>query len=284
MCFAKNIKYVPPELNEDDHHTRTRRRKLKDLCDPEEATRKQQKQIQMVSQDSQKKDDARKRTPDNGKKEASAGKWESLDQTSQNLIVYHVLKFLRPKEVDRLVADWVREREITLQIVQTKKPFCDHCDPVNRGGEGEAAPENQRGDDCRSLLLFQKYNISYQKYLEDEEIRMTSINQKTTEYLECHPLSLFYDEIPLYSSPTKGYSLDSKLIESSAASASCAARPACLIRRMPTSPHPLPAHPPAPNVGRVPISLSKSGKCVAGNEKQSSKLTSENLANRQKKS
>ena len=36
MCVAKCVKYMPSELNEVDHRTRYRRRKLKDLCDPSE--------------------------------------------------------------------------------------------------------------------------------------------------------------------------------------------------------------------------------------------------------
>ena len=92
------------------------------------------------------------------------------------------------------------------------RPFVDY---INRGDESEAALENLRGNDCRSLLLFQKYNILYQKYPEDDEIRNTRINQKTKEYLECHPSSLFYDETSLHSSPTNSYGLDSKIIERS---------------------------------------------------------------------
>ena len=83
-----------------------------------------------------------------------------LDQTSRKVVVHNVLKFLRPKEVTRLVADWVRGRETTLQIVQTKKPPRDNwvkvtladekmvgpfIELINRGGEDGAALKNQRG-------------------------------------------------------------------------------------------------------------------------------------------
>ena len=104
-------------------------------------------------------------------------KWGSLDQTSQKVIIHNVLKFLWPKEVDRLVADWDQACETTLQIVWPEKPPVEpFIDLVDRDGEDEASLKNKRGGDCPSLLLFQKYNIPYHKYLEDEEIDKTCVS------------------------------------------------------------------------------------------------------------
>ena len=95
---------------------------------------------------------------------------------------------------------------VTLTDENMVRPFIDH---INQDEEGEAALENQHDDDCNSLLLFQKYNISYQKHLEDKEIRETRIHQETIEDLEYYPSSLFYDKTSLHSSPTNSYGLDS---------------------------------------------------------------------------
>ena len=147
---------------------------------------------------------------------ATAVKWGSLDQTSQKIVVHNVLKFLQPKEVDRLVTDWDQKDETTLWIDQTKKlsvePFITL---VNRDGDGEMSSKNERDDDDSSLLLFQKYNISFPKYLENEEIRDTYAKLETSECLESCFLPLFYDEIPLHSSSTNSYGLDPKIIECS---------------------------------------------------------------------
>ena len=70
MCVAKGVEYVPPELNEVTHRTRSRRRKLKDLCDPEEADCRNQKRTKTTSQGSREKHAARMRTPE--KKEKTA--------------------------------------------------------------------------------------------------------------------------------------------------------------------------------------------------------------------
>ena len=51
--------YVPPELNEFNHQTESRRRKLKDLCDPKEAVERRKRD---------KKNAERKRTPENKQK------------------------------------------------------------------------------------------------------------------------------------------------------------------------------------------------------------------------
>ena len=82
--------------------------------------------------------------------------------------------------------------------------FIDH---INQDEEGEVALEIQHDDDCNSLLLFQKYHISYQKHLEDEEIRETRIHREKIEDLKYYPSSLFYDERSLHSSPTNSYGL-----------------------------------------------------------------------------
>ena len=104
-------------------------------------------------------------------------KWGSLDQILQKVIIHNVLKFLRPKEVDRLVADWDQACETTLQIVWPEKPPVEpFIDLVDRDGQDEASLKNKRGQDCPSLLLFQKYKIPYQKYLEDEEIQKPHVN------------------------------------------------------------------------------------------------------------
>ena len=95
------------------------------------------------------------------------------------------------------------------------RSFIDHINRGEAGDAGEAALENQHDDDSHDLLLFQKYNISYSKHLEDEEIHATRINQETREYLECHPSSLFYDETPLHSGLTNSYGLDSKITKDS---------------------------------------------------------------------
>ena len=95
------------------------------------------------------------------------------------------------------------------------RSFIDHINRGEAGDAGEAALENQHDDDCRGLLLFQKYNISYPKHLEDEEIHATRINQETREYLECYPSSLFYDETSLHPGLTNSYGLDSKITEHS---------------------------------------------------------------------
>ena len=70
MCVAKGVEYVPPELNEVTHRTRSRRRKLKDLCDPEEADCRKQKRTKTTSQGSREKHAARMRTPENKEKTA----------------------------------------------------------------------------------------------------------------------------------------------------------------------------------------------------------------------
>ena len=61
---------MPPELNEVNHGTQSRRRKLKDLCNPEEAVRGKQKRIKNTSQESREKHAARMRTPENKEKTA----------------------------------------------------------------------------------------------------------------------------------------------------------------------------------------------------------------------
>ena len=65
MCVTKGVEHVPPELNEVNHRTQSRRRKLKDLCDPEEASRRKQKRIKTTPQESQEKHAARMRIPKN---------------------------------------------------------------------------------------------------------------------------------------------------------------------------------------------------------------------------
>ena len=97
--------------------------------------------------------------------------WGLLDQHSKNVVVCNVLKFLRPKEVATLVAVYDQKHKTTRLTVKTKNPNrSEHenmarsfVDCINWGDEREAALENQRVDDCRSLLLFQKYNIKYPK-------------------------------------------------------------------------------------------------------------------------
>ena len=97
--------------------------------------------------------------------------WGLLDQHSKNVVVRNVLKFLRRKEVATLVAVYDQEHKTTPPIVKAKHPhLSEHenmarsfVDCINRVDESEAALENQRDDDCRSLLLFQKYNIWYPK-------------------------------------------------------------------------------------------------------------------------
>ena len=142
--------------------------------------------------------------------------WGLLNQHSQNVVVRNVLKFLRRKEVATLVAVYDQEHKTTPPTVKAKNPhLSEHenmarpfVDYINRGDKSEAALENQRDDDCRSLLLFQKYNIKYPEKPEDDAIRNTRITKKTKEYLERHPSSLFYDETSLHSSPTNSYGLD----------------------------------------------------------------------------
>ena len=85
--------------------------------------------------------------------------------------------------------------------------------------------------------------------------------KQTNEVLECHPSSLFYAEEYFTSNNARSYGLDPKQIND-AEVRSCYKNP---------------------GVKRVPISNSESEKCVAGTAKQSSKLNSENLANRQKR-
>jgi len=63
--------YVPPELNEANHRTHARKRKLKDLCDPKEADSRKQKRTKTTSQGSRKKHAARMSTSENKKKTAS---------------------------------------------------------------------------------------------------------------------------------------------------------------------------------------------------------------------
>ena len=84
---------------------------------------------------------------------------------------------------------------------------------MNWDNESEAASGTQQADDCCSLSLFQKYNMLYQKYFEDDEKRNMCTNHETTEYLECHSSPLFYDEVVLRSSSTNSYGLDPNIIE-----------------------------------------------------------------------
>ena len=70
MCVAKGVEYVPPELNEANHRTQARRRKLRDLCDPEEADSRKQKRTKTTSQESREKHAARMSTSENKKKTA----------------------------------------------------------------------------------------------------------------------------------------------------------------------------------------------------------------------
>ena len=85
--------------------------------------------------------------------------------------------------------------------------------------------------------------------------------KQTNEVLECHPSSLFYAEEYFTSNNARSYGLDPKQINDAE------------------------VQPCDKNLGVewVPISPSESEKCVAGTAKQSSKLNSENLANRQKR-
>ena len=69
MCIEKGVKYVHPELNEVDHRTQSRRRNVKDLCGPKEAVKRRTKHAAVMrTQENQKKDAERRRTPENPKK------------------------------------------------------------------------------------------------------------------------------------------------------------------------------------------------------------------------
>ena len=73
--------------------------------------------------------------------------------------------------------------------------------------------ETQHTDDCCSWSLFQKYNMSYPKYFEDDKkFNMCTIHE-TAEELECHPSPLFYDEVLLRSSSRNSYGVDPNIIE-----------------------------------------------------------------------
>ena len=73
-------------------------------------------------------------------------------------------------------------------------PFTDY---INRSNESEAVVETQQTDDCCSLSFFQKYNISYPNYFEDDEKRNMRTTHATTKDLERQPSPLFYDEVVL---------------------------------------------------------------------------------------
>lgn len=95
-----------------------------------------------------------------GNQKTASGLDPRWDHTSRKVVVHGVLKFLRAKEIPKLVSSWIAGRENDFVIEKTKKPpkdswlkitlkeegmVDDFIELINKGGENGGAMKNVKG-------------------------------------------------------------------------------------------------------------------------------------------
>jgi len=83
-----------------------------------------------------------------------------MDQVSRKIVVRGVRKFIKPKNVDKMVSSWISGHEATIKVVKSKKPPKDNwikltladesmvdklIDLINKGGENGNPMKNDKG-------------------------------------------------------------------------------------------------------------------------------------------
>ena len=83
-----------------------------------------------------------------------------MDQISRKVVVYNVRKFIKPKNVDKMVSSWISGHETTIKVVKSKKPPKDNwikltladesmvdkfIELINKSGENGNPMKNDKG-------------------------------------------------------------------------------------------------------------------------------------------